>query len=75
MRKRAILALPPHLLFSVLGIKEAVLLDAQVDHFMTGNLEIAIESPDMPECPDFGYAQTMSLEEMKNAIHNRQATG
>ena len=71
MKRRAILTLPPELLFSLLGLKDATLLDAKVNHFGTGTLDLVIDSPDMPECADFEYPQTASLEEMKNAIHNR----
>lgn len=72
MKRRGILTLPPEELFSILGIKDATLLDAKVNQFGTGTLDIVIESPDMPECAAYEYPQAMSLEEMRNAIFNRQ---
>ena len=73
MQRRGILTLSPELLFGILGIKDATLLDAKVNHFGTDTLDLVIGSPDMPECAIFEYPQTMSLEEMKNAILNRQS--
>ena len=74
MRRRGILTIPPELLFNILEIKHATLLDARVNQFGNGNLELSIESPDMPECADFEHPQTASLEEIRNALYNRQST-
>ena len=71
MRRRIILTLPPKLLFGLLGVNDATLLDARVNQFGNGNLELSIESPDMPEVADYEYPQTASLEEIKNAVLNR----
>ena len=68
MNRRGILRLPPELLFGILGIKDATLLDAKVSHFESGTLDLVIGSPDMPQCAAFEHAQSMSLEEMKNAM-------
>ena len=68
MRNRIILSLPPDLLFRILGIPNATLLDAKVDQFGDGTLLIVFGSPDMPECADYEYAQTASLEEIKCRI-------
>jgi len=68
MSNRIILTLPPTEVFSLLGIPNATLIDARVDQFGNGNLEIVIDSPDMPECADYEYAQTASLEEIKCLI-------
>ena len=68
MQRCVILTLPPELLFGILGIKDATLLDAKVKHFETGTLDLVISSPDMPECAAFAYPQKASLEELRNAI-------
>lgn len=68
MKRRGILRLPPELLFDILGIKDATLLDAKVNHFGSGTLDLVIGSPDLPECAAFEYPQAMSLVEMQNAI-------
>ena len=65
MRRRGILRLSPELLFSLLGLKNATLLDAKVNHFESGSLDIVIESPDMPECQEGAYPYTMTLEDIK----------
>ena len=72
MQRRGILTLPPELLFGILGIKDATLLDAKVNHFGAGSLDMVIESPAMPEYREGEHPRSMSLEEMKNAIVNRQ---
>ena len=68
MKNRIILSLSPDLLFSILGIPNATLIDAKVDQFATGNLDIVIDSPDMPECAEYEYVRTASLEEIKCRI-------
>ena len=65
MKRRGILTLPPELLFSLLGLQNATLLDAKVNQFGTGNLELAIDSPDMPECQEGAYPYTLTLEDIK----------
>ena len=65
MKRRGILRLSPELLFSLLGFKNATLLDAKVNHFESGSLDIVIDSPDMPECPEGAYPYTVTLEDIK----------
>jgi len=65
MRKRGILRLSPELLFSLLGFKNATLLDAKVNQFESGSLDIVIESPDMPECQEGAYPMIVTLEDIK----------
>jgi len=65
MRRRGILSLSPELLFSLLGLKNATLLDAKVNQFESGNLDIVIENPDMPECQEGAYPYMLTLEEIK----------
>jgi len=65
MRKRGVLRLSPELLFGLLGLNNATLLDAKVNHFESGSLDIVIESPDMPECQEGAYAMTVTLEDIK----------
>ena len=65
MKRRGILRLSPELLFSLLGLNNAILLDAKVNQFESGCLDIVIESSDMPECMEGAYPLTVTLEDIK----------
>ena len=68
MRRRGILRLSPELLFSLLGLQNATLLDAKVNHFESGSLDVVIESPNMPECQEGAHPMIVTLEDIKCPI-------
>jgi len=64
MKRRGILTISPELLFQLLGLKGASLLDAKVNHFRSGSLDMVIESPNMPEYREGECPRTFTLEEI-----------
>ena len=68
MRRRAILRLSPEILFSLLELPNTILLDAEVDQFGAGSLDIVIEGPSMPECQEGDYPLVIPFEEVNHAI-------
>ena len=65
VRRRAVLSISPELLLSLLGIKGKVnILDARVDHFQSGQIDIVLEGPHLPECPEGSYPLPRNLEEL-----------
>lgn len=64
MKRRGILRLSSELLFESLGIKNGTLLDAKVNHFESGSLDLVIESPDMPECMEGAWPVTITKEDL-----------
>lgn len=65
IKRRGIVSISPEEFFELLGLQNAILLDAQINHFAGGNLDVAIESPDMPECQEGAYPVTVMLRDIK----------
>jgi len=68
IKRRGIVAIPSELLFQLLGLEDAILLNIAVNHFRAGNIEMVIESPAMPECREGEHPRVFNLEEVSSAI-------
>ncbi len=62
MKRKGIVLVSPQFLLDILKIKNAIILDIQMDHFRAGQIEIAVESPDMPEYNEGEYPLSVGLE-------------
>ena len=66
MSKRGSIQISPELLFELLGLKDARLLDIRINHFGSDFIEMVIEHPGIMECPEGGIPWPASVEELRS---------
>ncbi len=68
-KKRGVLSISPELLLSLLNI-EGQILGVRIDPFAGGKVEIVLDSPQAPDCPEGAYPYPVRLEDLQKKEEN-----
>ncbi len=64
--KKGIILVPPELLLGLLGEISGTILGIRINHFKSGQVEVVLEGPDMPDCGEGEYPRVFELKEIKS---------